>query len=177
MEKNKKNDNLSKQKSNSKSVKEQKVKKTPTKKKVASKKGTVSKKTTTSKPSKSVKDVKKVKVEKKEKTEPVKTNHSKKEESKATLIVCLGIILIIVILAYFLMQDSAITGDEAKDIAMQDLSQITTSAVFNNIEYEKDNDVVIYIVEFSDATYKYTYKVNSKTKEIINFVKKRFNTK
>lgn len=66
----------------------------------------------------------------------------------------------------YLNKNTYITSEEAKKIAMNDVSNKDGEYTFNTIEYiEKDN---LYILTFSDKVNYYTYKINAKTKKIVS---------
>jgi len=64
--------------------------------------------------------------------------------------------------------DKYITSDEAKQIAMDDVSNKDGKYDFNSIEFKETNDTYIYTLEFSDKVNYYVYKINAKTKKIIS---------
>ena len=59
-----------------------------------------------------------------------------------------------------------ITSDEAKKIAINDVSNKDGNYTFNSVEFKETNDTYIYTLEFSDSVNYYTYKINAKNKKI-----------
>ena len=68
----------------------------------------------------------------------------------------------------FFTTDNYITSEEAKQIAMDDVSNKDGIYEFNSIEFKEVNDNYIYTLEFSDKVNYYVYKINAKTKKIIS---------
>lgn len=61
-----------------------------------------------------------------------------------------------------------ITSEEAKEIAIKDISNKDGEYTFNNVEYKQNDDIELYTLEFSDKYNFYIYKINAKTKKIIS---------
>ena len=61
-----------------------------------------------------------------------------------------------------------ITSEEAKTIAMKDVSNKDGKYDFNSIEFKETNNTYIYTLEFSDKVNYYIYKINAKNKKIIS---------
>ena len=61
-----------------------------------------------------------------------------------------------------------ITSEEAKTIAMEDVSNKDGKYDFNSIEFKETNNTYIYTLEFSDKVNYYIYKINAKNKKIIS---------
>ena len=78
----------------------------------------------------------------------------------------------IVILSYFgykyFTTEEYITSEEAKQIAIDDVSNKDGKYEFNSVEFKETNDIYIYTLEFSDKVNYYTYKINAKNKKIIS---------
>jgi len=72
-------------------------------------------------------------------------------------------------------KDKYITSDEAKQIAMDDVSNKDGKYQFNSIEFKETNKNYIYTLEFSDNVNYYTYKINAKNKKIISSKKEAIN--
>lgn len=84
------------------------------------------------------------------------------------------VILIILILGGFfltfrnLKKSKIITSEEAKEIAIKDISNKDGEYTFNNVEYKQNDDIEFYTLEFSDKYNFYIYKINAKTKRIMS---------
>lgn len=89
---------------------------------------------------------------------------------KKILIIILSVFIIF--LSYFgykyFTKTKYITEDEAKQIAINDVSNKDNEYDFNIIEFKKTNDNYIYVLEFSDKVNYYTYKINANNKKIIS---------
>lgn len=86
--------------------------------------------------------------------------------------IIIGILCIfIIVLGYFgyeyIISEKYITSEEAKQIAMNDVSNKDGKYEFNSIEFKETNDTYIYTLEFSDKINYYIYKINAKNKKII----------
>ena len=68
-----------------------------------------------------------------------------------------------------------ITREEAKQIAMNDVSNEDGFYDFINIEYIETNNNYVYNLEFKDKTNKYYYKINAKNKRILSSKKEVIN--
>lgn len=68
----------------------------------------------------------------------------------------------------YITNDQYITSEEAKQIAIEDVSNKDGKYTFISVEFKETNDIYIYILEFSDKVNSYTYKINAKTKKIIS---------
>lgn len=64
--------------------------------------------------------------------------------------------------------ENYITSEEAKEIAMADVSNKDGEYTFNSIEYSETNETYIYTLIFSDKVNLYTYKINAESKKIIS---------
>lgn len=87
------------------------------------------------------------------------------------IVIIIGTILIVLICGikiYITKNNSAISSTEAFDIAKNDVSNPSGNYTLSSIEYVKLNDENIYNIVFNDDYNVYTYKINSKTKEIIS---------
>lgn len=87
--------------------------------------------------------------------------------------IILGIMSVfIIVFGYFgfkyITNDKYITSEEAKKIAMDDVSNKDGNYQFNSVEFKETNDIYIYTLEFSDKVNYYTYKINAKNKKIIS---------
>lgn len=89
---------------------------------------------------------------------------------KIIIIICTIFLIIISFLGYkYLVPNKYITSDEAKEIAMKDVSNKDNNYTFNSIEFtETTKDTYIYTIIFSDKINLYTYKINAKSKKIIS---------
>lgn len=78
----------------------------------------------------------------------------------------------IIILGYFgfkyITKDKYITSEEAKQIAIEDVSNKDGNYEFNSVEFNENNGIYIYTLEFSDKVNYYIYKINAKSKKIIS---------
>ncbi|MBQ8902353.1 MAG: PepSY domain-containing protein [Bacilli bacterium] len=88
---------------------------------------------------------------------------------KIMIIICTIFLLAIssMVIAY-LTSEKYITSDEAKAIAMEDVSNKDGEYSFNSVEFAETNDTYIYTLVFTDKINNYTYKINAETKKIIS---------
>lgn len=85
------------------------------------------------------------------------------------IVLIITILIILGIPTYFILnKDKDLTPEEAKKIAINDISNKNNDYVFNSVEYNLVNDTYIYTLEFTDKNNYYTYKINAKTKKIIS---------
>ena len=94
--------------------------------------------------------------------------------------ILIGILIIITIFIGYISfnyftTDRYITSEEAKQIAIEDISNKDGKYEFNLVEYKETNDTYIYILEFSDNVNYYTYKINAKNKKILSSKKELLN--
>jgi len=88
---------------------------------------------------------------------------------KIIIIICTIFLISILILTYFYFKNSPyITSDEAKKIAMKDVSNKDNKYTFISVEYKETNKTYIYTLIFNDKNNLYTYKINAKSKKIIS---------
>lgn len=88
---------------------------------------------------------------------------------KIMIIICtIFLILIVGISIKYFTTEKYITSDEAKQIAMDDVSNKDGEYFFNSMEFSETNDNYIYTLIFNDKINSYTYKINAKSKKIIS---------
>lgn len=87
---------------------------------------------------------------------------------KILMIILILFTLCLVLFTYqFFTKNRYITSDEAKKIAMNDVSNKDGKYEFNSIEFKETHNAYIYTIEFSDKVNYYIYKINAKSKKII----------
>lgn len=88
---------------------------------------------------------------------------------KIIVIICTVFFIAIVGMSIkYLTTDRYISSDEAKEIAINDVSNKDNEYTFNSIEFKETNDTYIYTLLFTDKINNYTYKINAKNKKIIS---------
>jgi len=88
---------------------------------------------------------------------------------KIIIIICTTFLIIIISMGIiYFSNDNYITSDEAKKIAMEDVSNKDNHYTFNTIEFIENDKTQVYILTFSDNNNFYTYKINAKNRKIVS---------
>ena len=77
------------------------------------------------------------------------------------------ILISCLLLRYFFI-NRYITEEQAKEIAINHVSNKNNQYTFNSIEFKETNDTYIYTLIFEDNFNLYTYKINAKTRKILS---------
>jgi len=87
---------------------------------------------------------------------------------KIIIIICtIFLILSIAMGIIYFSRDTYISSEDAKKIAMNDVSNKNNEYTFNTVEFSKIDNTYIYTLSFTDKVNYYTYKINAKNKKII----------
>lgn len=87
---------------------------------------------------------------------------------KIIIIICTIFLLIIVLLSVkYFISPKYITEEEAKEIAINDISGRYNNYTFNSVEFKKEDNNYIYQLDFQDNINIYIYKINAKNKKIL----------
>ena len=103
---------------------------------------------------------------------------------KRTITLCLIAILLISLTACQAAQpekqeatQTGLTAQEARDIALKDANLTAENVIFDLTEYETDDGVPVYEIEFHADGWEYDYEIHAETGTILSSDKEKENTK
>jgi len=95
---------------------------------------------------------------------------------KIIIVICtIFFIAIFGIALHHFKNNSYITIDEAKEIAINDVSNKDNNYIFNSVEFKETNKMYVYNLIFTDKINIYTYRINAKNRKIIYSKKESLN--
>lgn len=97
---------------------------------------------------------------------------------KIVITICtIFLIAILAITAHHFKYNTYITDEEAKEIAINDVSNKDNNYIFNSVEFKETNNMYVYTLIFTDKINTYTYRINARNKKIIYSKKEALNNK